>query len=174
MKYFFVPLVSIALLAMACTNNKSGNSAAQTDSVATLVPATEKLCFLGTANRDSVRLELKRTGSDFNGFLFYDRYESDSSIGEYNGKVSGDTLKGVFNFMSEGMISNVDKYFLMKDGNLLEGIGPLTEKDSISLVFTDTARVKFGESYILQPATCADEFISRQNREFYYKLKTNK
>lgn len=175
MKRNIIPILLISVFIAGCTQNKSGNTAQTTDTLTVDPPKSTvsdgKYCYLGIMSRDSVKLELERNGNTFNGFLFYNRYETDSSIGEFNGTISGDTLKGVFDFMSEGMISKIDKYFLLQNNKLVEATGAFTEVDDYTLVYENPSALKYGETYTLEPADCKPEFISQKDKEFYYNLK---
>ena len=165
----------MAIIAVGCTQNKSGNTTQTTDSLTVEAPenvaANGKYCYLGILSRDSVKLELERDGNTFNGFLFYNRYETDSSIGEFDGTISGDTLKGVFDFMSEGMISRIDKYFLLQDNKLVEATGAFKDYNDYTLVYENPSELKYGETYTLELIDCQVDFIAQRNKEFYYNLK---
>lgn len=182
-KRSIIPVLLMAALSIGCTQNKSGRNSetSDRDSVTTSVTADQpkgegisvdgSYCYLGVIERDSVFLEIQRTGNSFNGFLFYNRYQTDSSIGEYHGTISGDTLKGMFDFMSEGMISNIEKYFLLEDNKLKEGIGAFIDKDDYTLVFDDPSALEYGKTYTLELTDCKPEFISQKDKEYYYNLK---
>lgn len=163
------------ITAVSCTQRKSNPSETGNDTtIVSDAPINEvsgKQCYLGVVGKDSVFFEMQRTGESFSGFLFYNRFESDSSIGEFNGVISGDTIKGVFDFMSEGMISVIDKYFLIKDGQLQEGQGPLSEVNDYTLVFKNPEEVEFGKSYNLSKTECSPDFITQKDKDFYYNLK---
>ncbi len=177
MKQVFFIVLFLSFLVTSCTQNKSTKTGRSSDTLLTETPgevvsSTEKECYSGVVGRDSVSFEMNREGDQFKGFLFYNRYETDSSIGEYNGTISGDTIKGVFDFMSEGMISKIDKYFLVRDGKLLEAIGALKDGDNeYTLVFENPAELKYGESYILEKIDCPAELISEKDKRIYYNLK---
>lgn len=96
---FFFTFASIFFLG-ACNQNNQGKVVTTVDTT-TQVKQTEKLCFMGNIKADSVFFEMKRNKDNFKGFLYYKRYLSDASFGEYEGKISGDKLKGMYNFQSE-------------------------------------------------------------------------
>lgn len=170
MKQFITTILFVALFAMSCTQQKNTDNSQANDSIPGTMQ-TEKLCYVGNVNMDSVKLEIQRTGNDFNGLLFYKRYRSDGSLGEYVGTISGDTLKGVYDFMSEGVISKIDKYFLMRGGKLLEGTGPVSQADDITFVFDDPSKVTFGKSFTLSAVDCSTELIAQKDKDMYYNLK---
>lgn len=168
-------IILTVVLAVGCTQNKSENTSQTTDSLAVnspeVVANNGKYCYLGVLSRDSMKLELERNGNVFSGFLFYNRYETDSSIGEFNGTISGDTLKGVFDFMAEGMISKIDKYFLLQNEKLVEAVGAFKHLDDYTLVFENPSELKYGETYTLEPTDCKPDFIAQKDKDVYYGLK---
>ena len=175
MKQLFY-FILLGVFAISCTQNKSSNNQTKNDSTVVEKPtnialAEGKSCYLGVVGKDSAKLEIDRTGANFNGFLSYKRFESDSSLGEINGTISGDTLKGSFNFMSEGMISVSDTYFLVKDGKLLEGWGNIVNVDDMTVRFENPSQLTYGQGFVLNPTDCVADFIPKAHKDFYYDFK---
>lgn len=161
---------------ISCTQQKGSNNQTESDSTEMEKPAAlalveGKSCYVGIVGKDSVKLEIKRNGTNFSGFLSYKRFESDSSLGELNGTISGDTLKGSFNFLSEGMISVNEKYFLLKDGKLLEGWGDMVSVDDATMKFENPSQLTYGEGFVLNSTDCSDDFIPKAHKDFYYDFK---
>lgn len=170
--YFIV----LSVFAISCTQNKNSGNQTKDDSAVVEKPANialaeGKSCYLGVVGKDSAKLEIERNGTTFNGFLSYKRFESDSSLGEVNGTISGDTLKGSFNFLSEGMISVIDKYFLLKDGKLLEGWGDMVNVDDMTMKFEDPSQLTYGGVFTLNPTDCVNDFIPKAHKDFYYDFR---
>lgn len=168
--------ILLGVLAISCTQQKSSDNKTEGDSIVMEKPdvlalAEGKSCYLGVVGKDSVKLEIKRNGANFSGFLSYKRFESDSSLGELNGTISGDTLKGSFNFLSEGMISVNEKYFLLKDGKLLEGWGDVVNVDDTTVKFENPSQLTYGKGFVLSPTECIDDFIPKAHKDFYYDFK---
>lgn len=175
MKQLFY-FILLGVLAISCTQNKNSGNQTENDSTVvekptSVVLAEGKSCYLGVVGKDSVKLEIDRSGTNFNGFLSYKRFESDSSLGEINGTISGDTLKGTFNFLSEGMISVSDKYFLAKDGKLLEGWGDMVNADDTTVKFEDPSQLTYGQGFVLSLTDCVNDFIPKAHKDFYYDFK---
>ncbi|GEM_PF-2110775 len=166
---FFFTFASIFFLG-ACHQNKQEKIATNVDTTAQ-VKQTEKFCFMGNIKADSVFFEMERYGDKFKGFIFYKRYLSDASVGEYVGNISGDTISGLYTFQSEGMISKVEKKFLWRGDSIQEAIGTLREADSITMVFAEPLRVKFGESYTLHQTQCSSNFIDPKIKQTYQDNK---
>lgn len=171
MKQIIFALLLIA--AVSCTQRTSTSSEPTNETV----PAetvenivSGKQCFLGVEGRDSVFLEMETNNNSFQGYLFYNRFESDSSIGEIQGTISGDTVKGVYTFMSEGMISVMDKYFLVKDGQLLEGFGELTQVNETTMAFTNPKDLVY-DGFKLKETDCSSNFIPQSGKDMYHKVK---
>lgn len=172
----FIFFTVLVVFALSCTQNKSSSNQTENDSTivekpANIVLAEGKSCYLGVVGKDSVKLEIDRNGTDFKGFLSYKRFESDSSLGELNGTISGDTLKGNFNFLSEGMISINEKYFLVKDGKLLEGWGDMVNVDDLTMKFENPSQLAYGQGFVLSPTDCTDDFIPKAPKDFYSDFK---
>ncbi len=145
------------------TTETSGNSIAvnETDS------KNLHNCYLAVLKRDSVRLELDISGEKFSGYLNYDNFEKDGSFGWYEGTISGDTLKGVYRFLSEGMVSYSDKYFLMKGDQLLEGIGDIELPNDSTVKFKNPKTLSYGDGFNLNKTDCSENFISQESKDFY-------
>lgn len=169
-------LIMLGVFTISCTQNKSSNNQTGTDSTVAEKPADialaeGKSCYLGVVGKDSAKMEIDRNGRDFKGFLSYKRFESDSSLGEINGIISGDTLKGNFNFLSEGMISINEKHFLLKDGKLMEGLGNMVYVDDITMKFENPSKLTYGQGFVLSPTDCGDDFIPKAYKDFYYNIR---
>ncbi len=171
MKQFIIALILIA--AASCTQKKSNPNETMNDTIPAEnieTPISGKQCYLGVEGRDSVSLEIETNNNSFKGYLFYNRFESDSSIGEIQGTISGDTVKGVYTFMSEGMISVMDKYFLVKDGQLLEGFGELTQVNETTMAFTNPKDLVY-DGFKLKETDCTSNFIPQNGKDMYHKVK---
>lgn len=171
MKNLFLILL-VAVLVVSCKPNNEQKTTEKKE-----VKATEKVitvaegpnCFISILGRDTARLELNVTGDRFDGFLYYLPFETDSSLGSYEGTVHGDTLKGMFRFISEGLVSYEEVYFLMDGNKLKEGVGELEFRNDTTVVFSPQKAVSFGESYVFEKAECKDNFISDEVKDFYFQ-----
>lgn len=110
-------------------------------------------CYAYAGKRDTVRLELVRQKDAVNGSLAYRYFEKDRNDGIVSGVVKGDTLVMVYEFMSEGLKSKRQVVFVKKDGGLVEGFGPVFEKDS-TVFFKDLRKLQFPGKMVLMPVAC--------------------
>ena len=144
MKLLFSCLVGGALL-VACQRKP-----------APLASAPIKECYLSADGRDTVSLSYEQKGDTISGRLRYKNYEKDSSAGTVTGEVRGDTLVLEYTFQSEGMTSISQLAFLKKDEQLVQGFGPIEEKDG-KVTFKELAQVKFDQqSVVLKKINCED------------------
>ena len=99
--------------------------------------------------------------------MLYKFFETDNSIGTYEGILSGDTLKGIYRLLSEGIISYSEKFFLLKDSQLLEGVGEIEFPNDSTVKFKDPGRLTYGESINLEKVDCKENFIPKEIKKFY-------
>jgi hypothetical protein len=126
------------------------------DSLATApdtTAANTKKCYAYIKNRDTVSLTMNEVGNAVTGDLNYNLFEKDKNMGTIAGIVKGDTVIADYTFNAEGTKSVRQVVFLKKDGQLVEGFGPATEKDGKS-VFTKLSALEFGDAIILSPVPC--------------------
>lgn len=121
---------------------------------APLESSTVQNCYVGVTGKDSVFVSIDDNLGTFTGKMHYKNSEKDSSLGDIMGTKNGDTLKLNYSFESEGITSDREIYFLMKDGNLMEGIGEHkveNNKDS----YANSSKLKY-DGQILKKADCKD------------------
>ena len=132
----------------------------------------ELYCYLFSNGKDSIRLRYVREGNEVEGWMNYDFFEKDGSIGEVEGSYHADTLKIVYDFLAEGAISKQQIFFLEKDGKLIRGSGEqeLT-KDSV-WIYKNPKKVAFEDSTPMkQLEICPDNLINPKDIDFYNKEK---
>ncbi|HEV7379153.1 MAG TPA: hypothetical protein VGN64_05120 [Dyadobacter sp.] len=145
-----LPLAAVALLAVACNSNPTQNAAI--DTKRSEQDSTFNICFSSIVKKDTVLLNAHMSGDSVTGSLGYKLYEKDQNNGSLLAKMYGDTLRGMYTFMSEGTESVREVIFLRKDTLLIEGYGPLKEVDG-KAIFEDAAKVKF-DGTVLAEAPC--------------------
>jgi hypothetical protein len=145
-----LPLAAVALLAVACNSNPTQNTAI--DTKRSEQDSTFNICFSSIVKKDTVLLNAHMSGDSVTGSLGYKLYEKDQNNGSLLAKMYGDTLRGMYTFMSEGTESVREVIFLRKDTLLIEGYGPLKEVDG-KAIFEDAAKVKF-DGIVLAEAPC--------------------
>lgn len=119
-------------------------------------PAPINDCYLSAEGRDTVALSYEQKGDTINGRLRYKNYEKDSSSGTVTGKAQGDTLVLEYTFQSEGTTSVSQLAFLKTGEQLVQGFGPIEEKEG-KVVFKNLAQVKFDQqAVVLKKINCED------------------
>lgn len=111
-------------------------------------------CYLNVLAKDSMFLTYKITNGVVNGKLKYKNFEKDSSSGDITGTISADTLKVNYKFVSEGVTSEREIYFLQDSGVLLEGIGNYTDNNSSKLVYQSSKAINYTNGRRLNPVDC--------------------
>lgn len=162
-KKSFYTIVLLALFA-AC-NNPKGTSVSLdvidslgSESTDTVQKTSVKLkpCYLATIGKDSAFLKIIMLDSTkVSGELQYKFREKDQTRGEINGEISSDTLTVNYTFMSEGVESSREITFLVRDEQVIEGIGEYQEKNA-RMVYKNRSLIDYtGKSFIFLPSECA-------------------
>lgn len=149
MKNFLI-IASAIFIAVSCEKklDQSIDTKSSADKIANLEngnpvePSTEQTCYLGVIGKDSVFISLDDNLGTFTGKMRYKNSQKDSSMGDLLGSKNGDTLKLNYIFASEGVTSDREIYFLLKDKNLIEGIGEHKVEDNKD-IYTNPAKLKY-------------------------------
>lgn len=148
MRPIIFPLFTVILF--SCNNQEQKK--ADTPATATKTTATHT-CYEGIFNKDSILLELHRSGDTISGQLQYDLFEKDRNTGTFHGLMKGDTLLAYYTFMSEGKESMRQVAFLHKDSSLYEGYGEMEEANG-RMLFKKNAALNFPADRPLRKVTC--------------------
>lgn len=147
-------LFALPIVLFSCNNQPAPTPESVVDTsskMEIMVPA--QTCYLGTIAKDSVFLKTEKFPNVVTGTLEYKNYEKDSSKGELEGKMSGDTLIAQYRFSSEGTTSISQVVFLIKGDSAYEGFGEMEEKDGV-MVFKNLNEIKFDTTLILNQTNC--------------------
>ena len=164
-------LVGISLVISSCDLKKENeivieNEMPENDSIT--VVQNEKNCYLFTNGKDSIQLQFTQRENELDGWMVYNFFEKDGSFGEIDGVITGDTLKLEYEFMSEGMLSEQEVYFLKKGNQLFRGFGEMKMDQDSMMVYSDVKSIQFEDT---TPMTglekCTDDFIDPKTIEFY-------
>ena len=112
----------------------------------------EKDCYALESKGDTIRLSLIENANNVTGELFYSLNEKDRNIGTVSGIFVGDTLYADYTFRSEGTTSVREIIFLKRNNSIVEGTGPMEEKDG-KQTFIMPRKLDFS-GVILQAADC--------------------
>lgn len=162
MKKVILPFL-IAAFAISC-EKKSNESVTTTttpaDSTVTvpesnepIQPSYEQTCYMKATGQDSLFVTLDDNLGTITGKMYYKNFQKDSSFGDVNGVQNGDTIKLMYTFESEGMVSDREIYFLRKNGNLIEGIGDSNTEGNTSL-YADYSKIQYNDDQTLKQVTC--------------------
>lgn len=132
-------------------------------------------CYLFSNGKDSIRISYTQEGNEVDGWMNYDFFEKDGSVGGIDGEFFGDTLKLEYEFLSEGTISEEQVYFLKKDGKLYRGSGEIRMSNDSTVVYADPKQVKFDDTTPLSHLdACPDNFIKQESVDFYKKVSNDR
>lgn len=164
-----------AVLMISCENKKTDETVISTEQQSNPeVAQTKSHCYLFTNGKDSISLSYTQENDEIDGWMNYNFFEKDGSIGEIDGKFFGDTLKLEYEFMSEGMISEQQVYFLKKDGKLYRGAGDMKTDNDSMMVYSDPKQIKFDDTTPLSHLdNCPENFIKQQSIDMYKKVSDN-
>lgn|GEM_PF-338422 len=155
--------MALLALATACNNPKGTNVSLDvidslgSESTDTIQKTSVKLqpCYLATIGKDSAFLKITVSDSTkVSGELYYKFLEKDQTTGKINGVITSDTLTVDYTFMSEGVKSVREITFLVRDEQVIEGIGDYQEENG-KMVYKSKALIDYtGKSFIFLPSEC--------------------
>lgn len=98
-------------------------------------------------------MKLTIMGDEVTGDLSYKYFQKDQNKGTLRGAMRGDTLFGIYTFMSEGAESSREVAFLKKGNDLVEGYGDVQEMEG-KVIFTNRTSLDFSSSVVLKLVDC--------------------
>tara|TARA_R110002073_G_scaffold72537_1_gene177449 strand:+ start:444740 stop:445552 length:813 start_codon:yes stop_codon:yes gene_type:complete len=110
-------------------------------------------CYTYDNDGDFVNMEITALNENIEGNLHIAYAEKDVNKGTFIGVLDGDKLIGTFTFHSEGVESSREIAFLVKDNQLIEGYGALTENGTD---FKDVNTIAYTSKMPLSKVACAD------------------
>ncbi|MBO0947092.1 hypothetical protein [Fibrella forsythiae] len=133
---------------IACQNGQK----ADTDNTASATPV--KACYAYTSAADTIQLTLLRNDTTVTGTLLYRLAEKDRNSGTFAGRMRGDTLVADYTFQSEGVESQREVAFLVSGDKLIEGFGPIEEKNGKAVRFSSLKSLTFSQTFPLLKVDC--------------------
>jgi hypothetical protein len=121
-----------------------------------LAQPSELTCYLQVTGRDTVLLQLQKTGDSLSGSMRFDNYQKDSSHGTVSGHSTGDTLVLWYSFFSEGMHSVVEIVLKRQGNDLVRGMGDITNRGDTAL-FQNQKNINFDPKQTLFRIECAQQ-----------------
>lgn len=114
------------------------------------------VCFQGIVKKDTINLSLQiDNNNEVKGDLSYLFFEKDKSKGVILGQMIGDTLKGNYTFMSEGIESSREIVFLRKGKIMIEAYGDVEQVEN-KMVFKNTKKLYFDSATVLTEIDCPE------------------
>jgi hypothetical protein len=166
--------IALVALAAACNNPKGTNVSLDvidslgSEGTDTIRKTAVKLqpCYLATIGKDSAFLKITVSDSTkISGELQYKFHEKDQTIGEISGKISSDTLTVMYTFSSEGKKSEREITFLVRDEQVIEGIGDYQEKGG-KMLYKSKALIDYtGKSFVFLPSACTKSANGKVKRQ---------
>lgn len=158
-------IISALILVIASSCEKKSDELVTTDQSLDsmiIVPETNEpiesstlqTCYTEVTDKDSVFVSLEDNLGTITGKMRYKNFEKDSSTGNVVGSQNGDTLKLMYTFEAEGKTSEREIYFLLKEGNIIEGIGD-QKTESNKSKYVNPGKLKY-EGNTLKQVDCTD------------------
>ncbi len=116
-----------------------------------MTPTLEKGCYIYNENGSMVNFEITKTDNPVEGNLTYAYAEKDKNTGTFSGNMNDGKLVGIYTFQSEGVESQRQIAFMLKDNQLVEGYGELNEDGTI---FKDANSVNYSSTTPLTKTDC--------------------
>jgi hypothetical protein len=116
-------------------------------------PAAAQSCYLHVSDKDTVKVTITYDQQSVRGALTYNLYEKDGSIGDFQGRMIGDTILAQYTFQSEGVKSVREVAFLKKNATLVEGFAPMDESGTH---FANRAELDFA-GIVLTEVDCYEQ-----------------
>jgi hypothetical protein len=158
MKHALLFLSFAAIAILSCNNETKEpaktNTTTDTPAVAeNKIMIPKSICYATNSGKDSVNLKVEIFENVVTGKLSYKLFQKDSNTGDFEGKLTGDTLLADYKFMSEGKQSTRPVIFLLQDSVAIEGYGTTEEKDG-KMVFKNRKEIAFGKGLRLHKVDC--------------------
>jgi heat shock protein HslJ len=163
--FLFIPLILCLLSCGQKTENTSETTSPDSNIVANSMEVPIITCYEGISNQDTFRLRVEKFEDRVTGTLAYLFHEKDRNIGDYEGRMHGDTMVADYIFLSEGSSSVRQVAFLLNDQVAKEGYGQMAEQDG-KMVFTNMKSLSFGKGVTMFKQNCSpntEQIISKQN-----------
>lgn len=146
-------MLGIVLAVAGGCGDHTGEKTSEPVAASTETPVSDKSCYSYFSANDTITLILKGPDTALHGSLVYMLNGKDRNIGTLVGKMSGDTLLADYTYQSEGQSSMREVAFLRKEGQMLQGFGPVQVKDNHQY-FSDRGKLQFSSNMALTNQHC--------------------
>jgi hypothetical protein len=114
---------------------------------------SKSFCYMGITGKDTVFVVIDDNLGTITGKMATKNSEKDSNKGDLSGFKSGDTLKLMYEFATEGTTGNKnDIYFLQTKDGLTEGIGDRDAETGTK--YANEKKIKYAGGRSLKVADC--------------------
>jgi hypothetical protein len=158
MRSFYLVLACCLGACIAC-QPKSNTVETETPAADTTIqqanpaPLPGATCYQAVIKQDTFRLQVLLTDGKAMGTLAYRFKEKDSSYGNIDGAMHGDTLFAIYTYQSEDRLSKREVAFLLSPSEAQEGYGTL-EEDGDVMRFATHADLQFGTLMRMKQIAC--------------------
>lgn len=129
-------------------------------------------CYIFTKNKDTIKLQIRKVDQKIQGWMVYRNHEKDGSFGEIDGEMHGDTMRLTYEFLSEGTLSKMEKYFLADKTKLILGEGAMYMSEDSILKYKNPSELNYkDETTFVMMKACADDFILEESKSFFVRFK---
>jgi len=132
---------SVLLFLMACSSHKNGESSTPQADTIPQIHSMQSLdgCYRMVILKDTAFLSLSGINENYQGELWYKRFEKDANRGTVSLTKTGDYLTGWYNFESEGRASVREIKLKILNQQLAEGFGDVA-------LYGDTVKFKYPQN----------------------------
>jgi len=143
----------VTFIIISCNNHEAENKnePSGTDTAQT----ARENCYQYIHARDTIDLKMMIDNGAVTGTLAYNLYEKDKNKGTIKGTIKDDVLIAEYSFMSEGKMSTRQVAFKRDNNFMVEGYGPITEKDN-KMVFSNPDSLTYNNSIKLTGINCSE------------------
>lgn len=114
-------------------------------------PLLNSGCYAYHKNGDTINMKIDQVGDSVTGTLDIAYAEKDANSGTFKAALKGDTLLGTYTFKSEGMQSEREIAFLIRNNQLIEGYGEMKEN---GMSFKDKDNLQYTSAMPLSKVAC--------------------
>ena len=143
----------VVVFLLSCNDSSNSSANGPVESIAPAAVGTSS-CYQAITDKDTIDLHLTINGTNVSGELSYNLLEKDKNKGTLQGEMSGDTIFASYNFMSEGTESVREVAFIKKGDNLIEGFGPVEDRNG-KMFFKDHSSLVFNNANLLNKIECS-------------------
>lgn len=174
MKHLFCLFILSILFSCSIKDDKEIQGPVVVNNEGEIAPVDRpEYCYIFTNNKDTIKVQIREIDKKIQGWMVYRFHEKDGAFGELDGEMVGDTLKLTYEFLAEGTLSKMEKYFLKEKTKLSLGDGDLYMSEDSILKYKNPSQLNFkDETALVLMKSCSDDFISEDAKTFFVQFKS--